>query len=267
MSLTPRKIYSVYFSPTGSSRLAAHSVAYALKRELNADIEDIDLAPPAARGVQYRFTDADTVVIAMPVYAGRLPNKIAPDIARCLHGGGSTRLIALCTYGKRSAGDAERELLLIASQNGFMPIAAKSIVCEHAFSAKIAHGRPNAADLAQLASFGADIARRIASDTVSPLPFDADTPLAPYYTPLKENDTSAHFLKAKPVTDASRCTRCGICASVCPMGSIAADEPDSTAGICIKCQACIKACPARARRFLDGDFLSHVKMLENTLGD
>lgn len=106
MSHTQRKIYSVYFSPTGSSRLAARSVAYALKRELNADIEDIDLTPPAARSVQYRFTDADTVVIAMPVYAGRLPNKIAPDIARCLHGGGSTRLIALCTYGKRSAGDA-----------------------------------------------------------------------------------------------------------------------------------------------------------------
>ena len=102
---------------------------------------------------------------------------------------------------------------------------------------------------------------------VSPLPFDADTPLAPYYTPLKEDGTGAHFLKAKPVTDASRCTRCGICASVCPMGSIAADEPDSTAGICIKCHACIKTCPARARRFLDGDFLSHVKMLENTLGD
>ena len=171
MSHTQRKIYSVYFSPTGSSRLAARSVAYALKRELNADIEDIDLTPPAARSVQYRFTDADTVVIAMPVYAGRLPNKIAPDIARCLHGGGSTRLIALCTYGKRSAGDAERELLLIASQNGFVPIAARSIVCEHAFSAKIAHGRPNAADLAQLASFGADTARRIAQGSVSPMPF------------------------------------------------------------------------------------------------
>lgn len=267
MSLTPRKIYSVYFSPTGSSRLAARSVAYALRSELDADAEDIDLTPPAARSVQYHFTDADTVVIAMPVYAGRLPNKIAPDIARCLHGGGSTKLIALCTYGKRSARDAERELLLIASQNGFVPIAARSIVCEHAFSAKIAHGRPNAADLAQLASFGADIARRIASGAASPLPFDADTPLAPYYTPLKEDGTGAHFLKAKPVTDASRCTRCGICAFVCPMGSIAADEPDSTAGICIKCQACIKACPARARRFLDGDFLSHVKMLENTLGD
>ena len=267
MSHTHRKIYSVYFSPTGSSRLAAHSVAYALKRELNADIEDIDLTPPAARSEQYRFDNADTVVIAMPVYAGRLPNKIAPDIARCLHGGGSTKLSALWTYGKRSAGDAERELLLIASQNGFMPIAAKSIVCEHAFSAKIAHGRPNAADLAQLASFGADIAWRIAQGSVSPVPFDADTPLAPYYTPLKEDGTGAHFLKAKPVTEASRCTRCGICASVCPMGSIAADEPYSTVGICIKCQACIKVCPAHARRFTDADFLSHVKMLENTLGD
>lgn len=267
MSHTRRKIYSVYFSPTGSSRLAARSVAYALRSKLDADAEDIDLTPPAARSEQYRFDNADMVVMAMPVYAGRLPNKIAPDIARCLHGGGSTKLIALCTYGKRSAGDAVRELLLIASQTGFMPIAARSIVCEHAFSAKIAHGRPNAADLAQLASFGADIARRIASGAASPLPFDADTPLAPYYTPLKENGTGAHFLKAKPVTEASRCTRCGICASVCPMGSIDKAAPTETGGICIKCHACIKGCPARARCFLDADFLSHVKMLENTLGD
>lgn len=69
MSLTPRKIYSVYFSPTGSSRLAACSVAYALRSKLDADAEDIDLTPPAARSEQYRFDNADTVVMAMPVYA------------------------------------------------------------------------------------------------------------------------------------------------------------------------------------------------------
>ena len=94
MSLTPRKIYSVYFSPTGSSRLAACSVAYALRSKLDADAEDIDLTPPAARSEQYRFDNADTVVMAMPVYAGRLPNKIAPDIARCLHGGGKVKASA-----------------------------------------------------------------------------------------------------------------------------------------------------------------------------
>lgn len=60
MSLTPRKIYSVYFSPTGSSRLAAHSVAYTLKRELNADIEDIDLAPPGPHA-------AFNTVLPMPI--------------------------------------------------------------------------------------------------------------------------------------------------------------------------------------------------------
>ena len=109
MSHTQRKIYSVYFSPTGSSRLAARSVAYALKRELNADIEDIDLTPPAARSVQYRFTDADTVVIAMPVYAGRLPNKIAPDIARCLHGGGQIH----------AGGGFPHAALLIHDRNNF----------------------------------------------------------------------------------------------------------------------------------------------------
>ena len=267
MSRGVRKIYSVCFSPAGGTALAARAVAYGLKDGLDAKVCEIDFTLPDARGAEYRFGNDDIVVLGMPVYAGRLPNKIAPDIARCIFGGGSTRLIALCTYGKRSAGDALRELMLIAAGNGFLPVAAKSVVCEHAFSHKIAAGMPNEAELAELSAFGADTARRIAQGLDSPVPFDAAAPLAPYYTPLKEDGTPARFLKAKPAVAPLLCTRCGKCAAVCPMGSIDKAAPTETGGICIKCQACIKACPAHARRFTDADFLSHVKMLENALGE
>ena len=72
----------------------------------------------------------------------------------------------------------------------------------------------------------------------------------------------AVFLKAKPKTDPEKCTKCGICATVCPMGSIPKDAPDTCTGICIKCHACIKACPAGAKYFDDEAFLSHVEMLK-----
>ena len=58
------------------------------------------------------------------------------------------------------------------------------------------------------------------------------------------------------------CDQCGICAKVCPMGSISAEDPSQVTGICIKCQACVKKCPQHAKYFDDAAFLSHVSMLE-----
>lgn len=51
------------------------------------------------------------------------------------------------------------------------------------------------------------------------------------------------------------------------MGSISADDVADVSGICIKCQACVKFCPTHVKYFTDTDFLSHVRMLENTYTD
>ena len=59
----------------------------------------------------------------------------------------------------------------------------------------------------------------------------------------------------------TRCTRCGTCAKVCPMGSVDGQDPSVTTGVCVKCQACIRRCPAGARCFDDENFLSHRAML------
>ena len=89
-----------------------------------------------------------------------------------------------------------------------------------------------------------------------------DDPVTAYYTPLGTDGKPAVFLKAKPKTDPEKCTKCGICATVCPMGSIPKDAPDTCTGICIKCQACILGCPRGAKFFDDEQFLSHAHMLE-----
>ena len=85
--------------------------------------------------------------------------------------------------------------------------------------------------------------------------------IGPYYTPLRADGTPAKFLKAKPLTDRDKCVHCGLCAKVCPMGSIDPETVEAV-GLCVKCQACVRRCPKGAKFFEDADFLSHVAMLE-----
>ncbi len=92
-------------------------------------------------------------------------------------------------------------------------------------------------------------------------------PVAPYYIPKGEDGEPAKFLKAKPLTDTAKCTNCGICAEVCPMGSVSKENYADVPGICIKCQACVLKCPEGAKYWDDAAFLSHVRMLESNFTD
>ncbi len=58
------------------------------------------------------------------------------------------------------------------------------------------------------------------------------------------------------------CTNCGLCAKLCPMGTIDPDDPFKMTGICIKCCACVKSCPVQARYFDDPGVRFHKEDLE-----
>lgn len=87
-------------------------------------------------------------------------------------------------------------------------------------------------------------------------------PVGPYYKPLEADGTPANFLKAKPKVHNEICTRCKICAEVCPMGSISRENVEEVTGVCIKCHACVRKCPTGARFFDDPSLISHIRMLE-----
>ena len=263
-----KNIYAVYFSPTGGTQKIAESLSNDLSQLLHIPFQKIDFTILTNRQTRYDFDSDSLVILAIPVYAGRIPNKLLPDLERCLNGSGKTAIIPISVYGNRNYDEALREMLILTEKNGFIPIGAATMISQHAFSSLIAKDRPDFSDFQALTDFSNKIAGKILNNQeLTGITYDRDTPIGPYYTPLRSDHTPARFLKAKPVTEMDKCNNCGICVKKCPMGSISVDNVADVSGICIKCQACVKFCPTHAKYFTDADFLSHVEMLENTYTD
>ena len=257
-----KRIVAAYFSPTGNTEKLAKAMALALSEAAGGPglpVEFIDFTLPSARSKQYEFGGDDFLVVGLPVYAGRLPNKILPFVQENLKGDGTRSLCFVC-YGNRSFDDGLSELVYEQKNTGFRPVAAAAFATQHAFAPALAAGRPNEADLEEAKAFAREVWANV--DDASELQVDGNTPPGPYYRPLRLDGEPAMFLKAKPLTDADKCVSCGTCAGVCSMGSIDPSDVTSVPGICIKCQACVTHCPMGAKYFDDPDFLSHKEMLE-----
>lgn len=265
------KIKAYCFSPTGATMLVTSRFMRKLGEILHVDAECLPYTLPHERETMPVFAPDDIVVWATPVYAGRIPNKTLDFVRKALVGNGNPA-IALVTFGNRAYDNALAELVSIMQDGGMRPVGAAAVVTRHAFSDTLGAGRPDASDLAALDSFAADAAELIAaSNAGESVPAIAVPGVAHperYYTPLKVGNAPAGFLKAKPTCAAERCSHCGKCLSVCPMGSIAENGGlPAFDGICIKCQACRRICPTGAIAFTDPDYLSHVAMIERTFAD
>ena len=150
----PAKIYTAYFSPTGGTKKAALALTSAL-----ADTDgftEIDLSLPAL--AQYTFAADDIIVVAVPVFGGRVP-AFALQQLTALHGQ-NTSAIAVAAYGNRAYEDALLELSDSLTSQSFRVIAAAAVLSEHSMLRSVAAGRPDADDLAQLTDFAKKISAK-----------------------------------------------------------------------------------------------------------
>lgn len=256
-----KRVCLIYFSPTGGTEKMARAAAEAISEKLALPLDVFDITSPKNRNELPCFSGEDFVVIAAPTYAGRIPNKLLPELQRLLSSKGSPCL-CISVYGGRSNDEALRELVLLAEEKGFNVIAVCACVVRHSMSGALAAHRPSEKDFEDIRSFAVKAAEKVLKSSQSPVPIDRDAPIAPYYRPFKEDMSPAVFLKAKPLTHEDKCTACGICAQACPMGSISFEDFISVPGICIKCHACVRKCPTNAKYFADGELLSHIRILE-----
>lgn len=258
------KIWAVYFSGTGTTRRTVERIAGGIASRLNLPAESVDFSRPAVRQETLGFGEKDLVVFGTPVYAGRVPNVLLPFLQERIVGGGALA-VPVVLFGNRNYDDALIELRNILAADGMHPIAAGAFVGEHSFSRVLGADRPNAEDKVLMDEFAARVAELAAGLDAAPVKSVAvrgQEPLRPYYTPRDRAGNPINILKVKPKTDLSRCGGCGLCADLCPMGSIDPADVSAVRGICIKCCACVKGCPTGAKFFDDAGYLYHQHELE-----
>lgn len=266
-----KTVWAAYFSATQTTKKTVEAIAGEAAQSCGAAMKCWDWTLPQARTEGKAFSEEDVVIFGTPVYAGRVPNVLLGDFERI--SGGGAMAVAVCSYGNRHYDDALIELRDLLERRGFRVIAAAAFIGEHSFSQTLAAGRPDKEDLRIAKQFGARAAALAASlaqrqDGIESLPKlcvpGTEAPYRGYYRPQDRSGNFIDIRSVKPLTSEA-CNACGLCAKLCPMGSIALQDVRQFTGICIKCGACIKRCPQKARYYDDSGYLYHKEELEEGL--
>lgn len=226
-------VYSVFFSPSGSTKKVADCISV----KFNKEVESIDLLKePLNKKVQ--LCDSDLLIVSMPVFSGRIP-KVCPDMLKKLCGNNSMA-ITIAVYGNRDYDDALLEMNDILKENGFKILSSAAIIGQHSIFTNVATDRPDKDDIEIMNKFVDECKDKISDYKSVNEIIDINVKGNRPYKPTKS-------LKFKPIVN-DNCTSCGLCAQVCPVNAIDKNNPKVTnEKLCFTCTACISICPFNAR--------------------
>lgn len=228
-----KKLSALYFSATATTRKCVMTVASAMNIPLASSINlaDRDHAPLPV------FSKDSIVIVAVPVYGGRIPS-LAADKLKQIKGNGA-KAIAMVVYGNRDYDDALLELTDILAENGFRIIVTSAFIGQHSIFPKVAMSRPDNSDMKKLAEFGKTCSQLLDTEVSEKLKIKGNRPYKKY------DGVPVH-----PEGSREKCTSCGTCVELCPVEAINSKEPWKTnTDTCISCGRCISVCRQSARNY------------------
>lgn len=223
-----KKTMFYYFSPTGGTKKVGEIFCAAFAEKVKAvNLGERNQSPEQAEG--------DVVVIAAPVFGGRIP-AVAIDKIKGLNGKGK-KAVTLAVYGTRAYDDALLELNHTAEECGFEILASAALIAQHSIVSIVGEGRPDSADVEEIQAFAEKVLKKLTSGDTAKVEVPGNVPYKAHMT-----------VPATPIS-ISACNHCGACETVCPTGAIHMEEsgPVTELETCILCMACVAHCPKNGR--------------------
>jgi len=217
-----------YFSPTGGTKKAGEIFCEGISEK----VKTIDLG---IRGKAVEQPECGLVVVAVPVFGGRIPAIVTEKLNE-LDGNGK-KAVTLVVYGNRAYEDALLELNNVMEERGFLVVASAALVAQHSMAPEVGKGRPDEKDRVEILDFAGKVLEKIEDGKECPVKVPGNYPYK-----------AGMSMSVTPVSLTS-CYLCAKCTSVCPTGAIRLEsdvvvtEPEK----CILCMACVSACPEHAR--------------------
>ena len=144
------KVDFYYFSPTGGTKKVGEVFAGEVARTV---------CPWDLGKKETRKNEAELLVVAVPVFGGRIPG-VAAQRLRKLDGQGK-RAVTLVVYGTRAYEDALLELNDVITDCGFQIVASGAFVAQHSMAPQVGSGRPDGADKEELRAFAGRVLKKV----------------------------------------------------------------------------------------------------------
>jgi len=259
-----KSISCICFSPTGTTKTIIKNIAEGIQP---GKIEMMDCTSRSKREKDSVAFTNEMVILATPVYYGRVPEEVVPFLKTL--SAQNTPVVLAVVYGNREYEDALLELHDISVEKGFIPVAAGAFIAEHSYSnpsRPIAYARPDVDDIEKAQAFGSKIREKLKTiDSLEDIEKISVPGNIPYIEPknLKMIKQVRNTLSFTPETDIDKCIQCNLCAEVCPTQAVDLEDISKIdKWQCIICFACVKNCPSEAKQMTDPHFNEAIQQLQ-----